>query len=197
MQGGTMTSRERILAAARAEFAELGIAGARVGTIANNAHINKERLYAYFGNKEGLFEAVLAESFSQLSAEVSLPSTEDELFEYAGLVFDFHYRNPEFTRLLAWESLHYGSSALPNETSRSNYYTVKMREVSGALGSSTEAGALILTLIGLAAWPILMTPLSRHLLGLEPGKGMDPVSMKESVLRSSRAVIAAHLETAG
>jgi AcrR family transcriptional regulator len=191
-----MTSRERILAAARAEFAALGIAGARVGTIANNAHINKERLYAYFGSKERLFEAVLAESFAQLSAEVSLPSTEAQLFEYAGLVFDFHYRNPEFTRLLAWESLHYGSSALPNEESRSSYYSLKMREVSGALGSSTNAGALILTLIGLAAWPILMTPLSRHLLGLEPGEGIDSVSMKESVLRSSRAIIEAHLSTA-
>jgi AcrR family transcriptional regulator len=192
-----MTSRERILAAARAEFAELGIAGARVGTIAKNAQINKERLYAYFGNKEGLFEAVLAQSFSQLSAEVSLPSTEEELFAYAGLVFDFHYRNPEFTRLLAWESLHYGSSALPHEASRRSYYSEKMREVSGALGSSAEAGALILTLIGLAAWPILMAPLSRHLLGLEPGEAIDPVFMKESVLHSARAVISAHLAPAG
>lgn len=186
------TSRDRILSAAKAEFAESGIAGARVGAIAAGAEINKERLYAYFGNKEGLFRAVLTDSFSKLAQEVPLPSSEEELFNYAGLVFDFHYRNPEFTRLLAWESLHYGSSLLPDESARSGYYQTKLLALSKALGSPRDTGPLILTLIGIAAWPILMTPLSRHLLGLQPGQLIDPTAMRKSVLRYSRAAIESH-----
>lgn len=192
-----LTTQERILGAARTEFAGLGIAGARVGAIARSANINKERIYAYFGSKEGLFEAVLAESFSKLAADVPLPSTVDELYGYAGRVFDFHYHNPEFTRLLAWESLYYGTSALPNEASRSEYYSTKMREVSGSLRSSEGVGRLILTLIGLAAWPLLMRPLSRHLLELGAGESLDPVSMKKYVLVSSHSVIDAHLASVG
>src|SRR5260370_9975850 len=53
-------TKRRILAAATAEFTEHGIAGARVDRIAAAANSNKAMLYAYFGNKEQLFEAVFA-----------------------------------------------------------------------------------------------------------------------------------------
>src|SRR5258706_12564888 len=54
-------TKKRILAAATEEFTEHGIAGARVDRIAAAAHSNKAMLYAYFGNKEQLFEAVFAQ----------------------------------------------------------------------------------------------------------------------------------------
>lgn len=53
-----LSTREKLLAAARAEFAEHGIAGARVERIATQAGVNKERLYSNFGSKEKLFHAV-------------------------------------------------------------------------------------------------------------------------------------------
>ena len=49
-----------ILAAARAEFAHYGLAGARIDRIARTAQASKERLYAHFGDKETLFREVLA-----------------------------------------------------------------------------------------------------------------------------------------
>lgn len=52
-------TRARILTAAADEFAEHGVAGARYERIAARAHANKERIYAYFGNKEQLFTSVL------------------------------------------------------------------------------------------------------------------------------------------
>lgn len=58
-------TRTRILAAARAEFAARGFAGARVKTIAARARANKRMLYYYFHSKERLFDAVLAAAFRE------------------------------------------------------------------------------------------------------------------------------------
>jgi AcrR family transcriptional regulator len=55
-------TKERLLEAATAEFAAHGIAGARVDRIAAAARANKQLIYAYFGSKEQLFDAVLATS---------------------------------------------------------------------------------------------------------------------------------------
>lgn len=44
---------------ATAHFAERGLAGTRVDAVARDAGVNKERIYQYFGNWEGLFDAVL------------------------------------------------------------------------------------------------------------------------------------------
>ena len=52
-------TRQRILDAALAEFAAKGLAGARVDEIAARAGANKRMLYAYYGDKDALFEAVL------------------------------------------------------------------------------------------------------------------------------------------
>lgn len=52
-------TRRRILAAAAAEFARAGFAGARVDRIAGDAAANKRMLYHYFGDKRGLLAAVM------------------------------------------------------------------------------------------------------------------------------------------
>ena len=51
-------TRQRIMDAAASEFAERGIAGARVDRIVAAAQSNKAQLYQYFGSKELLFDAV-------------------------------------------------------------------------------------------------------------------------------------------
>lgn len=60
--GGKRATLERILAAARAEFAAHGLAGARVDAIAAAAGVTKQLVYHYYEGKEKLFEAVLAEA---------------------------------------------------------------------------------------------------------------------------------------
>lgn len=50
----TDSRRDRLLAAARREFADFGYAGARVARIAERAAVNKQLLYYYFGSKAGL-----------------------------------------------------------------------------------------------------------------------------------------------
>ncbi len=47
-------TRQKILEAARAEFARHGLAGARVERIARKAKVNKAMLYYHFQSKENL-----------------------------------------------------------------------------------------------------------------------------------------------
>jgi len=103
-------TRARILKAATHIFATKGPDAARVDEIAEQAQINKRMLYHYFGNKEGLYLAVLQEVYSRL-AEIRMEINEadklkDILDELIQKYFDFLERNPEFVHLLNWENSH-------------------------------------------------------------------------------------------
>lgn len=112
-RGGRDPERTRaaILAAATAEFAEKGIGGARVDAIASAAGANKRMLYHYFGDKEGLYIAVLEAAYAQIrEAEKSLDlanrSPEDGLRELALFTWRYFRAHPEFLSLLGTENLH-------------------------------------------------------------------------------------------
>ena len=53
------TSKEKILNAAIAEFAQYGFDGARVDRIAKRSKLNKAMIYYHFKNKEALYAALL------------------------------------------------------------------------------------------------------------------------------------------
>ncbi|MGH3246750.1 MAG: TetR family transcriptional regulator [Trebonia sp.] len=96
---GAATSR-RILDAAAEEFAERGIAGARIDRIIAAAQTNKAQLYGYFGGKDGLFDAVIADRSGQLIS--ALPFDANDLPGWAVGVYDENLRHPELVRLIAW-----------------------------------------------------------------------------------------------
>ena len=56
-------SQAIILNAARNEFAEHGMGGARVDRIAERAGLNKRLIYYYFDDKEKLFQTVLEQAY--------------------------------------------------------------------------------------------------------------------------------------
>ena len=62
-------SQSTILAAARDEFAEYGLGGARVDRIAERAGLNKRLIYYYFEDKETLFQAVLEQAYRHIREE--------------------------------------------------------------------------------------------------------------------------------
>jgi TetR/AcrR family transcriptional regulator len=64
-------SPARILAAAAVEFAARGYAGARVDRIARRARVNKAMLYYHFRSKQGLYRALLRDTFSRAGARLS------------------------------------------------------------------------------------------------------------------------------
>jgi AcrR family transcriptional regulator len=95
--------RQRLLEAGLAEFAEHGIAGARMDRIAKLAGCSAGLVYSYFENKEGLFEAVFVAIAERTVAEIAI--TPHDLPEYAGRLFDSHEAHPEFVRLVTWHQL--------------------------------------------------------------------------------------------
>lgn len=96
-------TRLRLLEAAAVEFAERGIAGARVDRITVAANSNKAQLYGYFGSKEGLFEAVLEHRFG--GSEASFPFSAEDVASWAVHLYDQNLREPDLARLIAWTRL--------------------------------------------------------------------------------------------
>lgn len=103
-------TKKTILAAARAEFCELGLAGARVDAIAERAKANKRLLYHYFGNKEELYRAVLMEAYAEIRAgerELNLDalSPDEAMDKLVRFTFRHFLANPWFISLLSTENL--------------------------------------------------------------------------------------------
>jgi AcrR family transcriptional regulator len=96
-------TRRRILAAATAEFSAKGLAGGRTAHIAEIAGTNQRMIYAYFGNKDGLFDAVLEHNI--LLAQTAVAFDVHDLPGYAQQVFDFYRAHPHFVRLEMWQTL--------------------------------------------------------------------------------------------
>ncbi len=109
-------TKERILEGATEEFAELGLAGARVDSIAERAAVNKRMIYLYFGNKEELFDAVISAHISVLTEQV--PFSPDDLPGYAGGLFDLIAANQRALRLTSWRNF---ERARPTQTELDSY----------------------------------------------------------------------------
>ncbi|WP_116244213.1 TetR/AcrR family transcriptional regulator [Nocardiopsis sp. FIRDI 009] len=165
----TETTRALLLNAARREFTAHGISGARVDRIAERAGVNKQRIYAYFGSKEKLFERVIEGARQELAEVVSLDDTGPA--EYVRHVHEYHRDHPDLLRLLLWESLYYGDRRLPGEDERAPAYARKVEQLAEALGEppSDRTRRTLLLLIGIAALPNMLPQLSRMVLGTDPG----------------------------
>ena len=100
-----------ILSVATREFADKGLAGARIDVIAKAMSTSKRMIYYYFGSKEGLYLAVLEEAYRRMRAIESnlhlddLPP-EDALRRLIGFTVDYQLANPDFIRLVMTENIH-------------------------------------------------------------------------------------------
>lgn len=100
-----------ILEAATEEFAAHGFGGARVDAIAARAQTNKRMLYHYFGDKEGLYLAVLEATYAAIrNAEKHLDlahrDPQEAMRELALFTWRHFLAHPEFLSLLMTENLH-------------------------------------------------------------------------------------------
>jgi AcrR family transcriptional regulator len=100
-----------ILAAAVAEFTEKGYAGARIDAIAEKSGANKRMIYHYFGDKDGLYLAVLESAYIGIrssEAELQLTNLEpvEAIEKLVAFTWDYFLEHPEFLSLLATENLH-------------------------------------------------------------------------------------------
>lgn len=100
-----------ILAAAKVEFAKLGLAGGRVDTIAETSGANKRMIYHYFGGKEQLFAAVIEDAYTNIrSNERELGLDElapaQALKKLVEFTWQYYLDNPEFITLVNSANLH-------------------------------------------------------------------------------------------
>lgn len=97
-------TRQQILQAALRQFAHSGYAGASVQHIVDAARVTKPVLYYHFGNKEGLYRALIdwaADERLRLSKEAAARGTTltEKFTEIIATTFEFVVRNRELTRL--------------------------------------------------------------------------------------------------
>jgi len=100
-----------ILEVATHEFADKGLAGARIDEIAAATRTSKRMIYYYFGSKDGLYLAVLEEAYRRMrsiEAELHLddltpPAALRRLVEFT---YDHHRDNEDFIRLVMSENIH-------------------------------------------------------------------------------------------
>jgi AcrR family transcriptional regulator len=157
MPRGSEDTRRRIFDAATVEFTAHGIAGARIDRIAAAAGANKQLIYAYFGNKRALFEAVVSEHVTRFIAEV--PFDADDLPTYAAAMFDFHVAHPEVAHLGAWHALEPGEEdhRIPviERAIRSRTRAIERAQARGSIDRTLKAADL-LRLVGAiaSAWAV-------------------------------------------
>jgi TetR/AcrR family transcriptional regulator len=111
-------TREAILDAAEAAFAEHGFDGARVDAIARASGYNQSLLFQYFEDKLGLYVEVNKRAdreINEIGARVLAPLLEDEtiasdahrfrtfLETVIGVLFDYMLEHQRLTRIILWE----------------------------------------------------------------------------------------------
>jgi TetR/AcrR family transcriptional regulator len=98
-------TRNKLLTAARREFADRGLAGARVDDIAARAGVNKQLVYHYFGDKDALYLAVLEWVYEEIREQErklnleGLPP-EQAIRKLVASSFDHLAAHPDFIVLL-------------------------------------------------------------------------------------------------
>ena len=147
--------RDEILAAARAEFAQYGLAGSRIDRIAAAARASKERMYAHFGDKESLFRGVVAADGRQYFAGFRMRP--DAVAEFVGDVYDLARSHPEHLRMLTWARLE-GLTIEPpdfddHEPPAHALATIEAAQAAGQVDTSWASVDLLVLLFGIGlAW---------------------------------------------
>lgn len=186
-------TKSRIFEAAAAEFAQYGIAGARIDRIAQQAQANKQLIYCYFGNKEELFAAVLQHKLEQLATAVVV--NPERVPEYVGELFDFHVANPDTIRLLLWEGLHYGDAPVPNELVRTKHYCDKIDAIMQSQAMrmtdpSLDPRHVVFMLLSLAGWWFAVPQIPRMLVVGDTESKEARARHRAHIVEAARRIIA-------
>ncbi|MFK0151579.1 TetR family transcriptional regulator [Streptomyces sp. NPDC090499] len=181
MPRDSAATKARLLDAALAEFAAHGLAGARVDRIAEAANANKQRIYAYFGSKEQLFDAVIDRVLA-VGAE-TVPFDAEDLPGAAGQIFDDLVAHPDLMRLLFWKLLERpGATDLETATYSTKTAAVATAQQQGRIDPDLGPEDLVALVLALTqAWFTLAG-------GMSPTSGSDPWSAQR-LARHRAAVV--------
>ncbi len=105
-------TRRNIIEVASEEFALNGLSGARIDEIAARTRASKRMIYYYFGDKEGLYLAVLESAYRKVrEGEAKLDidglSPLDALRRLVEFTFEHHHKHEDFIRMVMIENIHH------------------------------------------------------------------------------------------
>ncbi len=137
-------ARQRIFAAARSEFSDKGLAGARIDVIAEVAHSNKRMIYYYFNSKEELYLAVLEDAYIDMrrhEAQLQLGSLSpvDAIATLVGFKFDYCVQNPWLIGLLQGENM-LGARYLRQSGRLRELHVSLVETIAGLLRAGVQGG---------------------------------------------------------
>jgi AcrR family transcriptional regulator len=192
-------TREEILRAAMAEFADHGFGGARMEAIAERGKVDKKLIYYYFAGKDELFLAVLEQSYADIrDAEHALHlEASDPLRAIATLVaftWNHYLRHPEFLALLNSENLHRAGHLKRSRRIRQlNSPLIDVLadvlargEAEGTLRSGIDPMQLYISIAGLAYFYLS----NKHTLGAVFGRDlMAPGALAERLAHMTEVVL--------
>lgn len=137
-------ARAKILAAAERLFAERGYAGTAIRQIASEAGVNAAMIHYYFGNKDGLYFAVLesaATTVRALFAEATggQQPIKERLTGFVSAYAGYIFSHPNLARILSREMLAGGDhiKRLAKKYAATNY-----RMLREAMSESTKRGEM-------------------------------------------------------
>jgi AcrR family transcriptional regulator len=181
-------TKERILAAALAEFSAHGIAGARVDRIAQAARCNKNLIYIYFQDKETLFTTVLRKHLVRIHEEQ--PFTPDDLPGYAAKVFDWAQANPDLMRLLAWSVLEQQAKGHAERVEALSAKAEALTEAqsAGRVGTAFPPDFLLIAVMSLATAWSAGSPFGPS---VNPRAAERPAALREGLIEAVRLLASA------
>jgi AcrR family transcriptional regulator len=160
MKRDIQATKKRLLEAATNEFAQRGIAGARIDRIAERAGCSKALIYDYFGNKDQLFDAVYDALVVAFVQEV--PIDPADLAGYAGRLFDQYQACPEILRLSAWDILERGGAGTRLEAvqvaNQNKIAAIEQAQCNGRVSDRWSPAELLLLITSISMMWMFVTP---------------------------------------
>jgi AcrR family transcriptional regulator len=192
-------TRQTILAAATTEFAREGFSGARIERISKAAATNDRMLYYYFGNKEGLYLAVLEAAYeNHVRTEERLKLETENPIDALEMLVAFHWEyyrsHPEFLSVVNSENL--GQARYLNRSSQLTKYSSPMLDIiqrvialgirAGKFRGDVTAEHLFLTICSVT-WFYLS---NRHTLSVYLNRDLGrPATMDAWLSHAKRVVV--------
>ncbi|MFJ5035934.1 TetR family transcriptional regulator [Streptomyces sp. NPDC088560] len=168
MQRDAEATKQRLIAAGRAEFAAYGLNGARVDRIAEAAQCNKAQIYHYFKNKAGLFDAVWNGLVVQIVGDLALDV--EDLPGVAAHLSDMYAEYPELPRLITWQRLERGGDPLNEyavENVRVRSAAIAAEQARGGVSTRFEARVLFALMLHIAMLWDASNPEVLEVVGLD------------------------------
>jgi len=192
--GNPDETRREILKAAEESFARSGFSGATTRDVAARAGVNVATLHYHFGNKEGLYRAVIERALSgEIPAADPSGSPAERLARTVGQLFDFAADRPALPRLSLLDQLAGPVRSAP-ELSAGEAEDPRVAVLRGTLVALANGGSTKGLPPGVAA-RVIVTLIDGSLLATI---GTDTAAPRNGHQALSRdAVIAAALKVAG